>query len=32
MIDLAGKIEPISKIAGFLGFLISNGASSPKPL
>ena len=32
MIDRAGKIEPISKIEGFLGFLISNGASSPRPI
>jgi hypothetical protein len=29
--DLAGMTLPISKIVGFLGFLISNGASSPNP-
>ena len=32
MIDLAGNPGPMSKIAGFYGFLISNGASSPRPI
>jgi hypothetical protein len=31
-IDLAGIIFPMSKIEGFLGFLISGGASSPRPI
>lgn len=31
-IDLAGITLPMSKIEGFLGFLISEGASSPRPI
>jgi len=32
IIDLDAIMLPISKIEGFLGFLISNGASSPRPI
>ena len=31
-IDLAGITFPMSKIEGFLGFLISEGWSSPSPI
>jgi hypothetical protein len=31
IIDLPGNTSGIEKISGFLGFFISNGASSPRP-